>query len=161
MADGLELRPRLSRLSMMYYDVYDVEPHVFCPRKPNVHDATRSEAGTNASVTFSLASRHRRLAVTILQSFVRVPPYASLTLNFSTQIEVVMMMIFLVQATARRRAVVALCWPKLMPIHSRPGNRQLSAITASPNTSLLSRNIPGFRGGRKKGFFFVSISDPF
>ncbi|RAH53256.1 hypothetical protein BO85DRAFT_453350 [Aspergillus piperis CBS 112811] len=72
-----------------------------------------------------------------------------------------MMMIFLVQATARRRAVVALCWPKLMPIHSRPGNRQLSAITASPNTSLLSRNIPGFRGGRKKGFFSVSISDPF
>ncbi|XRM48464.1 hypothetical protein ABZX51_011384 [Aspergillus tubingensis] len=44
---------------MMYYDVYDVEPHVFCPRKPNVHDATRKEAGTDASVTFLLASRHR------------------------------------------------------------------------------------------------------
>lgn len=57
-ADGLELRPRLSRLSMMYYDVYDVEPHVFCPRKPNVHDATRKEAGTDASVTFLLSSTH-------------------------------------------------------------------------------------------------------
>ncbi|PYH65155.1 uncharacterized protein BO88DRAFT_407776 [Aspergillus vadensis CBS 113365] len=48
---------------MMYYDVYDVEPHDFCPRKPNVHDATRKEAGTDASVTFFLASRHQRLAV--------------------------------------------------------------------------------------------------
>ncbi|PYH39027.1 uncharacterized protein BO87DRAFT_437867 [Aspergillus neoniger CBS 115656] len=68
-----------------------------------------------------------------------------------------MMMIFLVQATARRRAVVALCWPKLMPIHSRPGNRKPSAITGSPNTSLLSRNIPGFRGGRRKRVFGFKI----
>lgn len=46
-ADGLELRPRLSRLFMMYYDVYDVEPHVFLPSERNrMSMMQHEEAGT-------------------------------------------------------------------------------------------------------------------